>query len=126
MGRASREYCKKTPLKNMGFTQRASCRAQGFIPRVSKENKGKYIKSPKYSFGKSLYSSGNKKPRVKTGYANKEKAEMTLKNIKKEELSYQLQVVNTMYNRAKYHKYQTEGMKEAMKIFKNWLKKKGY
>ena len=27
-----------------------------------------------------------------------------------------------MYNRAKYHPYQTKNMKEAMKVFKKWLK----
>lgn len=31
-----------------GFSQIASCKAQGLIPRTSKKNKGKYIKSPKY------------------------------------------------------------------------------
>jgi len=28
-----------------------------------------------------------------------------------------------MYNRAKYHPYQTKDMIEAMKVFKVWLKK---
>lgn len=27
-----------------------------------------------------------------------------------------------MYNRAKYHKYRTKDMEEAMKVFKKWLK----
>ena len=27
-----------------------------------------------------------------------------------------------MYNRAKYHPYQTEDMKKAMKVFEKWLK----
>ena len=36
---------------------------------------------------------------------------------------YQKQVVNTMYNRAKYHPYQTEDMREAMKVFEKWLQK---
>lgn len=48
MPRASPSYCKSTPVSNMGFTQRASCKAQGFIARTSRKNKGKYIKSPKY------------------------------------------------------------------------------
>jgi hypothetical protein len=26
-----------------------------------------------------------------------------------------------MYNRAKYHKSQTNGMKDAMKVYKSWL-----
>lgn len=29
----------------------------------------------------------------------------------------------TMYNRAKYHPYQTKAMREAMKVFEEWLKK---
>ena len=37
MPRMSREYCKKTPLKKMGFSQKASCKAQGIIPRTSKK-----------------------------------------------------------------------------------------
>jgi hypothetical protein len=32
----------------MGFSQIASCKAQGIISRSSRENKGKYVKSPKY------------------------------------------------------------------------------
>ena len=47
----------------------------------------------------------------------------TLKIIKNKDLTYQKQVVNTMYNRAKYHPNQTDNMKEAMKIFSIWLKK---
>ena len=39
---------------------------------------------------------------------------------------YQKQVVNTMYNRAKYHPKQTNNMREAMKIFSIWLKNKNY
>jgi hypothetical protein len=73
------------------------------------------------SKNKSLYASGTKKPRTKTGYGNTEKAKMTLKNIKKFDRVYQIQVVNTLYNRAKYHKYQTKDMREAMKVFKKWL-----
>jgi len=38
---ASRKQCKNPK----GFSQIASCKAQGLIPRTSKKNKGKYIKS---------------------------------------------------------------------------------
>ena len=48
MPRASRKYCKNTPVRKMGFTQRASCKSQGLIKRTSKKNKGRYVKSPKY------------------------------------------------------------------------------
>lgn len=48
MPAASREYCKKTSPRKMGFTQRASCKAQGLLKRSSKKYKGKYVVSPKY------------------------------------------------------------------------------
>ncbi len=48
MPRASRKYCKTTPVRKMGFTQRASCKAQGLVKRTSKKLKGRYVKSPKY------------------------------------------------------------------------------
>jgi hypothetical protein len=122
MPKASKEYCQKTPIKKMGFTQKSSCKAQGFIKRTSKTNKGKYIVSPKYkSKNKSLYSSGKNKPKIKTGYKDKETAELTLKNLKGFDINYKKQVINTMYNRAKYHQNQTENMRKAMRIFKKWL-----
>ena len=37
----------------MGFSQKASCKAQGFLKRTSKKSKGKYIVSPKYKKSKS-------------------------------------------------------------------------
>ena len=137
MPKMSRNYCKTTPIKKMGFSQKASCKAQGIIPRTSKKMKGKYVKSTKYKSrkrkrkskrshdgsGKSLYNNGTKKPKTITGYATKQKALQTLKNIKNFGKTYQKQIVNTMYNRAKYHKYQTEGMRDAMKVYKKWLLK---
>jgi hypothetical protein len=72
---------------------------------------------------KSLYEDKHPKKSLKgTGYANKEKALYTLNLIQKYDLNYQKQVIITMYNRAKYHRYQTQGMLDAMKIYKKWLK----
>lgn len=48
MPSTSKEYCKKTPIKKMGFTQRASCKSQGLIARTSKKLKGKKVLSIKY------------------------------------------------------------------------------
>jgi hypothetical protein len=132
MPRMSRKYCLSTSPKKMGFSQKSSCKAQGLLKRSSKKNKGKYIVSPKYkrsrksnkkNINKSLYSNGKNKPKTKTGYGSEEIAKKTLKNIKGRSKKYKIQIVNTMYNRAKYHKYQTSAMKKAMKIFKNWLSK---
>jgi len=72
---------------------------------------------------KSLYYDNHPKTSLKgTGYANKEKAIKTINLVKNYDLTYQKQVIITMYNRAKYHRYQTQNMLEAMKIFKKWLK----
>jgi hypothetical protein len=72
----------------------------------------------------SLYEDKHPKTSTKgTGFKNKEKAIETLRIIKDRDIIYQKQVVNTMYNRAKYHPHQTSEMKDAMKIFKDWLNK---
>lgn len=122
MPKSSKEYCMKTPLKKMGFTQKSSCKAQGFIKRTSKKNKGKYIVSPKYkSKNRSLYSTGKNNPKIKTGYKDEETAKMTIKNLRGFDITYKKQVITTMYNRAKYHKNQTIDMRKAMKVYKKWI-----
>lgn len=78
----------------------------------------------KNKINKSLYEDKHPESSTKgTGFKNKQKAIDTLEIIKNRDIIYQKQVVNTMYNRAKYHPNQTNDMKEAMKIFKDWLKK---
>jgi hypothetical protein len=81
----SRKYCLNTSPRNMGFSQKASCKSQGLLKRTSKKNNGKYIVSSKYkikssSRNKSLYYNGTKKPRVKSGYGSKQKAIKTIQN----------------------------------------------
>ena len=72
---------------------------------------------------KSLYNHDHPKTSTKgTGFKDKQKALDTLKIIKNRNIIYQKLVVTTMYNRAKYHPYQTPAMKEAMKVFNKWLK----
>lgn len=69
-----------------------------------------------------LYSDNNPQDTIKNlGYKDKEKAKYTINAVKNYSLKYQFQVINTMYNRAKYHKNRTKNMEEAMKIFKKWL-----
>lgn len=125
----SREYCRKTPVRKMGFSQKASCKAQGLLARTSRKNRGRFIISAKYkksaqsvrnSSGRSLFSDGKKKPRIVSGYGTRQKALETIRNLKGHPRAYQLQIVNTMYNRAKYHKYQTQGMREAMQVYRKW------
>jgi hypothetical protein len=64
----------------------------------------------------------NKKPRLRLGYGTANKARMSVKKLKKQTRQYQVQVAHTLYYRAKYHKHQTKGMKNAMKIYGKFLK----
>jgi len=56
-----------------------------------------------------------------TGFKNAKIAIKTIKLVSKRSLRYQFDVINTMYNRAKYHPHRTQDMEEAMKIFNKWL-----
>jgi len=61
-------------------------------------------------------------PPFKAGYGTAKKARNTLKRLRRATRKKARQVARTMYYRAKYHKYQTPDMKEAMKIYGNFLK----
>lgn len=58
-----------------------------------------------------------------TGFKDKKTAIKTIELIQFRSLNYQFNVINTMYNRAKYHPHQTSEMQDAMKVFSQWLKK---
>lgn len=61
-------------------------------------------------------------PRVKgIGYGTAKKARNSIKRIQGKEKAYKMQVATTMYFRAKHHKYQTNGMKAAKKIWGNYI-----
>ena len=73
---------------------------------------------------KSLYSNNNPNTTIKGfGYKDEKTAIKTISLLKKinRNNNYKFNVINTMYNRAKFHKNQTKDMKKAMKIFKKWL-----
>jgi len=55
------------------------------------------------------------------GYGSSEKARSSLKKIRSKPKAYQRQVATTMYYRAKHHKYQTPGMRNAMKVYGAFL-----
>lgn len=59
----------------------------------------------------------------KTGFKDIKTALDTIDLVKYRSIKYQFDVINTMYNRAKFHPNKTEFMEEAMKIFSKWLKK---
>jgi len=69
-----------------------------------------------------LYTDDNPNDTVKgTGYGDSETARKTLNIIKSVNKTRQMQIVNTLYNRAKHHANQNQGMRDAMKIFKSWV-----
>ena len=74
-----------------------------------------------------LYSKGGRDAIKGTGYANKEKAEFTIKELdklmKKGERTWAMSIATTMESRAKKHRHQTDGMRDSMKIFRSWIDK---
>lgn len=56
-----------------------------------------------------------------TGYKNVSVAKKSILLIKDKPKSYQFLVINTLYQRAKYHKHQTKEMCGAMKVFEKWI-----
>jgi len=64
----------------------------------------------------------NPHPRTKgIGYGTAERARKSIKKLRGKDRNYRRQVATTMYYRAKYHKYQTQGMRESMKVWKKYL-----
>jgi hypothetical protein len=74
--------------------------------------------------GYRLFNDTPKGPsKVKAQYGTAERARQTLKRLRGKPKAYQRQVAVTMFYRAKHHKYQTKGMKEAMKVYGTFLQK---
>ncbi len=94
-------------------------------PRVGHTVKRGYYKSDPPDIG--LYSKGGKDAMKGTGYSDKEKAEYTIKVLDdlmdKGENVWAMSIATTMETRAKKHPHQTDGMRDAMKIFREWIDK---
>jgi hypothetical protein len=73
--------------------------------------------------GHQLFNDNPKGPsKVKAQYGTAERARATLKRLRGKPKAYQRQVATTMYYRAKHHKYRTNGMEDAMNIYKTFLR----
>jgi len=69
-----------------------------------------------------VFNDSKKHPKFKAAYGTAKKARNTLKRLRRATTeSKTKQIARTMYYRAKYHKYQTPGMKAAMKVYKRYL-----
>lgn len=140
-----KDYQKELKKRNVKIIiKKNNKRAQLFnISLYGYDNKLKYVtnktnpfttiinKIDNMPFGKieklksiELYTNAHPKSTIKgTGYKNSTIAKKSLLLISKKPKAYQFLVVNTLYQRAKYHKYQTKDMRDAMKIFEKWIKK---
>ena len=56
-----------------------------------------------------------------TGFADEAAAHRTLHLVRKRSITYQFQVINTMYHRAKHHPHPNARMQKAMDTFQEWL-----
>ena len=56
------------------------------------------------------------------GSGTAERARKSIKLLRNKPKAYQRQVATTMYYRAKYHKYQNEGMRQDMKVWGEYIK----
>jgi len=94
-------------------------------PVVGHTRKRRHYKDDPPDIG--LYSKGGKDAIKGTGYSDKEKAEFTIKELdklmKQGERVWAMSIATTMESRAKKHKHQTQGMRDAMKIFREWIDK---
>ena len=90
----------------------------------NKQNSKKKSKKNSKKIKPQLYNDLHPEKSLKnTGFKDSETAINTIKLVSKRSLRYQFDLINTMYNRAKYHPHQTVGMKEAMIVFEKWLHK---
>jgi hypothetical protein len=71
---------------------------------------------------KGVFNNPIKPPKIKAGYGTSKKARNTIRRLRKETRKQQRQTARSMFFRAKYHKYQTPGMRNAMKIYGDFLK----
>jgi len=68
-----------------------------------------------------VFNNPKNPPKIKAAYGTAKKARATLKRLKRTTRKKARQVARTMYYRAKLHKYQTPGMKAAMKVYGDYL-----
>ena len=73
-----------------------------------------------------VYNDAVKPPAVRAGYGTRKKARNTLRRLRSVGPAKARQVARTMYYRAKYHKYQTPGMRNAMRVYKEYLDKSSH
>ena len=56
------------------------------------------------------------------GYGNAKRARRSVRRLRAMPYAYQIQAGQTMYYRAKHHAHQTAGMRDAMRIYRDFLR----
>jgi hypothetical protein len=56
------------------------------------------------------------------GYGDAQRARRSVRRLRRMPYAYQIQAAQTMYYRAKYHARQTAGMRNAMRIYRQFLR----
>ncbi len=70
-----------------------------------------------------LFNNTRKKKKSHLHYGSAKKAKQTLKYLKTRPRGEQIRGAQAMFFRAKYHAQQTKNMREAMKVYKDFLQK---
>ena len=70
-----------------------------------------------------VFNDSTKRPLVKAGYGTCKKAKNTIRRLRSVSRNKARQVARTMFYRAKLHKFQTPGMRNAMKVYSDFLAK---
>ena len=87
---------------------------------ASPSSKGKAAKSRKQD--SHLYTDDNPSTTLHgTGFQDEATAKKTTDLVKRRSLTYQFQVINTMFHRAKHHPHPNARIEAAMTVFKEWL-----
>jgi hypothetical protein len=81
------------------------------------------MKTRKVKQGHQLFNDNPRgKPRTRgIGYGTAERARKSIQLLRGKPPAYQRQVATTMFFRAKHHKYQNQGMRNAMKIWGDYI-----
>lgn len=116
-------------MNNKNNNMNKSNKKKGSRTKVSKKTKKKTKKETNKDTKKgSLFSDDNPEYTVKnTGFKDEKKAKKTIEDMHDRDITYQFQVINTMYNRCKQVQKKTKdssrlsNLKKAEKIFKDWL-----
>lgn len=70
-----------------------------------------------------LFNNTRKKKTSHLQYGSAKKARQTIKYLRTRPRGEQIRGAQTMFFRAKYHAKQTKNMREAMKVYRDFLKK---